>query len=318
MHDVIAVTPCDGNSFLIDVVSGLSCLQKTLPSRWQYDQRGSDLFEEITRLEDYYPTPAETAILRDRSGEIANFAGDAPILIEYGAGAGMKTELVLGALTAPRGYVPIDVAAEYLAQTAWRIRGNFRSLWVHPVERDFVTAFDMPMDMPAGRRIGFFPGSTIGNLDAVAAAAFLAQVRRHVGHDGGAIVGVDLRKDVATMLRAYNDRDGVTAQFILNLLSRINRELGGDFRLDRFDHAARWNEEEKAVEMHLVSLADQQVSVGGIEFRFAHGETIHTESSRKYDLEGFGSLALDAGWRVSEAWTGRDGLFCVFALCPSA
>jgi dimethylhistidine N-methyltransferase len=314
-HDVLAATPLHDASFLA-VVSGLSCLQKTLPCRWLYDERGSDLFEEITRLKEYYPTRAETAILRDHAQELADFAGDAPVLIEYGAGAGVKTELVLSALTAPRGYVPVEIAEECLAQTAQRIERRFPALRVLPVERDFLGTFEMPTGMPMGRRIGFFPGSTIGNMDAGQAHAFRTQMRRHVVYDGAAIVGVDLRKDVGTLVRAYDDRKGVTAQFNLNLLARINRELGGDFRLDRFGHAARWNESEKAVEMHLVSLADQWVSVGGFEFPFARGETVHTESSRKYDRESFESLALAAGWRVREAWTDRDGLFCVFAVSP--
>jgi dimethylhistidine N-methyltransferase len=317
MHDLAAtLLYSDHNHFRSDVVEGLSRLQKTIPCRWLYDERGSDLFEEITRLEDYYPTRAETAILRACQPELRQFIGPGPILIEYGAGAGVKTELVLGALAEPQGYVPIDIAHEYLLQTAHRMERRFRSLWVQPVERDFMSAFEMPTGMPAGRRVGFFPGSTIGNLNPAEAEAFLSQMLRHVGPDGAAIVGVDLVKQVETLLRAYDDSEGVTARFNLNLLTRINNELGGDFRLDRFQHVARWNDTERAVEMHLLSLTDQWASIGQRRFHFREGETIHTESSRKYDREGFGTLAERTGWRVSQAWEDEKRMFCVFALSP--
>lgn len=319
MHDLTAtLSYSEQNLFRSDVVEGLSGPQKTLPCRWLYDERGSDLFEEITRLEDYYPTRAETAILRERQPDLRRFAGAGPVLIEYGAGAGVKTELVLDALAEPRGYVPIDVAHEYLIQTSHRIERRFRSLWVRPIERDFMSAFEMPADMPAGRRVGFFPGSTIGNLEAAEAEMFLSQMLRHVGPDGAAIVGVDLVKKVETLLRAYDDSKGVTAQFNLNLLARINRELGGDFRLDRFRHTAKWNDMDRAVEMHLLSLTNQWVSIGERRFHFREGETIHTESSRKYDREGFAVLAKRAGWHVSQAWTDSKQMFCVFALSPLA
>ncbi|MFC7397272.1 L-histidine N(alpha)-methyltransferase [Chelatococcus sp. GCM10030263] len=318
--DVLTATlsHSDNSLFRSDVVEGLSRLQKTIPCRWLYDERGSDLFEEITRLEDYYPTRSETAILRACQPELRQFAGPGSMLIEYGAGAGVKTELVLKALAEPRGYVPIDVAREYLLQTARRMESRFPSLWVRPIERDFMSAFEMPTGMPVGRRVGFFPGSTIGNLDILEAEAFLSQMLRHVGLDGAAIVGVDLVKPVERLLRAYDDSEGVTAQFNLNLLARINGELGGDFHLDRFRHVARWNDAERAVEMHLLSLTHQWVSIGRRRFQFREGETIHTESSRKYDHESFGALAERAGWCVSQAWEDDGRLFCVFALSPRA
>jgi dimethylhistidine N-methyltransferase len=314
MHDVSAVLWQEGNVFLADVIGGLSAVQKTLPCRWLYDKLGSDLFEAITRVEEYYPTRAETEILRIHAPEIAAFAGDGPVLVEYGAGAGVKTSLVLTALNSPCGYVPVDIAGEYLAQTVETIARRFPALWVRPVASDFLSVFDMPAGVPAGQRIAFFPGSTIGNLDRREATAFLTQMRRHVGVRGGAIVGVDLLKDVSTLVRAYDDAAGVTAQFNLNLLARINRELGGDFRLECFRHEARWNGVDRAVEMHLVSVREQWVSVGEVRFHFEHGETIHTESSRKYDLDGFKSLAADAGWDVLEAWLDAKGQFCVFAM----
>jgi dimethylhistidine N-methyltransferase len=319
MHDLTAtLSQSDHNLFHSDVVEGLSRFQKTIPCRWLYDERGSDLFQDITRLQDYYPTRTETAILRARQLELRQFAGPGPILIEYGAGAGVKTELVLDALAAPQGYVPVDVAHEYLLQTAHRMERRFRSLWVRPVERDFLSVFEMPTGMPAGRRVGFFPGSTIGNLGTAEAKAFLSQMLRHVGADGAAIVGVDLMKQVETLLRAYDDSEGVTAQFNLNLLARINRELGGDFHLDRFRHVARWNDAERAVEMHLLSLTEQWASIGRRRFHFREGETIHTESSRKYDRDAFKVLAERAGWRVAQAWEDDKRLFCVFALSAQA
>jgi dimethylhistidine N-methyltransferase len=308
----------DNNHFLFEVVEGLSRLQKTIPCRWLYDERGSDLFEEITRVKDYYPTRSEAAILRSRQPELRLFAGPGPILIEYGAGAGVKTKLVLEAVAEPRGYVPIDVAREYLRQTAHQMESHFPSLWVRPIECDFMSAFEMPGDMPEGRRVGFFPGSTIGNLSGVEAEAFLSQMLRHVRPEGSAIVGVDLVKPAETLLRAYDDSEGITAQFNLNLLARINRELGGNFHLDRFRHVARWNDAERAVEMHLLSLTDQWISIGKHRFHVRKGETIHTESSRKYDHESFGALAHRAGWCVSQAWEDDKRLFCVFALSPRA
>jgi dimethylhistidine N-methyltransferase len=284
MHDLAAMpSHSDRKLFRSDVIEGLSRLQKTIPCRWLYDERGSDLFEEITRLEDYYPTRAETAILRTRKPELRKFAGAGAILIEYGAGAGVKTEFVLDALAEPQGYVPVDIAQEHLLQTAHRMECRFRSLWVRPVERDFLSPFEMPAGIPTGRRVGFFPGSTIGNLDAAEAEAFLSQMLRHVGPDGTAIVGVDLVKRVEALLRAYDDCEGATARFNLNLLARINRELAGDFHLDRFRHVASWNEAKKAIEMHLLSLTDQWAAIGQRRFHFRKGETIHTESSRKCD-----------------------------------
>ncbi|WP_235911873.1 L-histidine N(alpha)-methyltransferase [Mesorhizobium xinjiangense] len=317
MHDLTATTQERDGPFFSDVVGGLSRVQKTLPCRWLYDERGSDLFEAITRLPEYYPTRAETEILADRASEIAEFAGEDAVVVEYGAGAGVKTELVLDSLCAPQGYVPIDIAEEYLLQTAERMASRFPGLWVRPVACDFVQAFDMPPGIPPGRRIGFFPGSTIGNLDRADAETFLRQMWRHVESGGGAIVGVDLLKDVDVLLRAYDDHEGVTAAFNLNILSRINRELGADFRPERFRHEARWNEADKAVEMHLVSLAEQSVAIGERAFHFRHGETIHTESSRKYDRTGFASVAAVAGWDLAHVWDDSEGRFCVFALVAS-
>ncbi|NLS07417.1 L-histidine N(alpha)-methyltransferase [Rhizobium sp. P32RR-XVIII] len=314
MHHVNKSIELVENEFARDVVAGLSADVKTLPSRWLYDERGSALFEEITKLEEYYVTRAETSILRERQADIADFIGSGATLIEYGAGAGIKTELVLAGLRDPRGYVPIDIADAFLAETSKRIASRFPSLCVRPIERNFLDVFEVPFDGSDGRRTGFFPGSTMGNLNTIEAQALLMQMGRHLGDGGRAIIGVDLQKNVDTLLRAYDDRAGVTAAFNLNLLERINTELGGDFRLEQFKHVSRWNEIEKAVEMHLVSLCDQRVTLCAQTFLFRTSETIHTESSRKYTAESFERLARAGGWKVAEAWQDADALFGLFGL----
>jgi dimethylhistidine N-methyltransferase len=298
-------------AFRSDVVTGLSRPRKTLPSCWLYDARGCELFNAITRLDDYYLTRAETEILSRHAGDIAAFCGAKAALLEYGAGAALKTEILIGALEAPRLYVPIDIAGDELARAARRVRTRFPSLAVSPVVADFTGAFDLPA-LPRGPQIAFFPGSTIGNLDRREAVAFLARMLDQIEGRGRAIIGVDLKKDLKTLLNAYDDREGVTAAFNLNMLERINRELDGRFPLDRFVHEARWNDAESAVEMHLVSLDARRVAAAGRTFAFAAGESIHTESSRKYDLDSFGRLAQAAGWRMARCW--RDHRFAVLGL----
>jgi L-histidine N-alpha-methyltransferase len=301
-------------AFRADVAFGLSQSRKRLPSRWLYDNRGCEIFEEITRLDEYYPTRTETAILRDNAREIAEFCGCKAVLLEYGAGAGIKTEILIEALDEPRLYVPIDIAGEFLDETVVRMRQRFPDLQTLPVVADFTGDFEIPRGVPGGRRSAFFPGSTMGNLDAHETKRFLRQVRRHVGSRGTAIIGVDLKKDLGALLPAYDDRGGVTAAFNLNLLTRINRELEGDFLPECFAHEARWSEAESAVEMHLVSLREQVVTVGGQRFAFQDGETIHTESSRKYDVRSFMEVVEDGRWSVSAIWSDPDRRFAVFGL----
>jgi dimethylhistidine N-methyltransferase len=300
-------------AFRSAVVAGLSQTPKTLAPCWLYDEPGSQLFERITRLADYYPTRAETEILRRHGAEIAGFCGPDVLLIEYGAGAGIKTEILIDALDHPQLYVPIDIAGEFLAETARRVDSRFPGLAVRPIIADFNHDFAFPALAP-GHRVAFFPGSTIGNLSRPETIAFLRRMRRHAGSDGKALIGVDLKKDVGKLIAAYDDREGVTAAFNLNLLARINRELDGDFPLDRFAHEARWNPEESAMEMHLLSLDARCVMAAGAPFSFLSGETIHTESSRKYDLEAFAALATSTGWRVAEVWLDRNRQFAVFGL----
>jgi len=302
-------------AFRADVAAGLTASVKTLPSRWLYDDRGSELFEEITQLPEYYPTRTETGILRENAAEIAAFCGARAVIVEYGAGAGVKTEILLGALESPALYVPVDIAGDFLVDAANRIESRFPYIEIRPVVADFTSDFDLPSDLPKlPPRVAFFPGSTIGNLAKPDAIDFLKRARAHVGPTGRMVLGVDLRKDVSILVPAYDDAAGVTAAFNLNLLARINRELGGDFDLEGFRHEARWNEQTSAIEMHLVSQKNQIVRVDGHEIRFRQRETIHTEDSRKYEIAEFEALSQKAGWRLAHAWTDPRGMFAVLGL----
>ncbi len=302
------------DSFRSDVLVGLAQSQKRLPSRWLYDDHGSQLFEEITGLPEYYPTRTETGILRAFAGEIATFCGENLTVLEYGAGAALKTELLIEALHDPRFYVPIDIAEEFLQRTAARFRRRFPSLTTSPITADFTTHFSLPDWIPAAPRLAFFPGSTIGNLDTEEVAAFLRRIRNHVGAEGRALIGVDLCKTLPILIPAYDDSAGVTARFNLNLLTRINRELAGNFILELFEHNVRWNETEAAVEMHLLSILEQTVSVSGRTYELSAGESIHTESSRKYSVADFTSLVGDHGWRIDRVWSDENRLFGIFGM----
>ena len=275
------------------------------------------MFEEITRLDEYYPTRTETAILRQNTEDISTFAGREIALLEYRAGSGIKTEILLRALDVG-AYVPVDIARDFLQQTHCRIAARFPHIGVTPIEADFTSAFDIRDEVGGARRVAFFPGSTIGNLDRRSTLSFLHHMHRHVGADGAAIVGVDLVKGLDVLLPAYDDKTGVTANFNLNLLARVNRELQGTFALEQFAHEARWNRAEQAVEMHIVSLRSQFVKVGSHSFAFREGESIHTESSRKFDLSGFSGLVEAANWQVAKIWSDEAKSFAVFGLTPAA
>jgi dimethylhistidine N-methyltransferase len=305
---------CFSERFHTEVIEGLGGPSKTLPSRWLYDDRGSELFEQITQLPEYYPSRTETRILREQAQEIAAFCGAHRTLIEYGAGAGIKTEILIRALQNPRLYVPVDIAADFLDQTTARFRRLFPELAIRPVAADFSAYFALPEWIPLPNRVAFFPGSTIGNLNPHDAAAFLQRMRGQVGRGGKALIGADLCKPLEVLLPAYDDAAGVTGCFNLNLLTRINRELSADFVLQNFAHVASWNEREVAVEMHLVSQCAQTVRIGAHEFEFAAGESIHTESSRKYDIADFTRLANRNGWQVERVWTDEAKQFAVFGL----
>jgi len=300
--------------FRSDVLEGLGRARKSLPSRWLYDDLGSELFEEITRLPEYYPTRTETQILREQAEDIGAFCGANRTVLEYGAGAGIKTEILIRALHNPRLYVPVDIAGEFLDQTTARFRASFPDLATRPVTADFSRDFALPEWIPQPNRVAFFPGSTLGNLDTRDAAAFLQRMRGQVGASGKALIGVDLCKPLEVLLPAYDDAAGVTARFNLNLLTRINRELEGDFAPGTFAHEVMWNEAEAAVEMHLVSLMPQTVTIAGRTFEFAAAESIHTESSRKYDIAGFTRFVNANGWQVERVWTDADRRFAIFGL----
>ena len=306
-------TPVDLD-FARSVIDGLSANRKTLACRFFYDARGSELFEEITRLNAYYPTRTEIGILAARAGEIAARTKPGSVMIEYGSGSSRKTELLLEKMSSLAAYVPIDVSASALQDAVERLRHRFPALEVAPIEGDFRAELKLPTHLANAPRIGFFPGSTIGNFETSEACSLLTAMATSLGSGASLIIGVDLEKDVARLQRAYDDEEGVTAAFNKNLLSRINRELGGDFDLAAFRHAAIWNQQDHRIEMHLVSETTQIVHVLGHRFGFAAGETIHTENSHKYTVARFQALATQAGWRPSEVWLDDERLFSLHEL----
>ena len=296
------------------VLAGLARPPRSIPCRFFYDATGSALFEAITGLDEYYPTRVETELLVAHGAEIARLAGGGRVLVEFGSGSSRKTSLLIQALGWVRAYVPIDIAAESLGEAAEWLTQQHADLLIAPLIADFTRADTLPVVARRGPRLGFFSGSTIGNLTHVEAAAFLANAARLLGPDSIFLLGVDLRKSPAILLPAYNDAQGITAAFNLNLLARINRELGGDFDLARFAHEAVYVEGAGRIEMRLVSLTDQTVAVGARDFAFAAGERIHTENSHKYSVAQFQTLAASAGWVPVKAWTDTDQLFSLHLL----
>ncbi len=300
------------------VIAGFRGTPKSVSSRFLYDTRGSDLFEQITELEDYYPTKAEISLLDRYSGEIAELAGAGVRLVEYGSGSSRKTDRLIEALPSIASYVPIDISDSALSQAAARLIARFPDLAVYPLHGDFNQRIDLSAVPDGKTTLGFFPGSTIGNLTRAAARDFLENARPLLGRKSAFLVGVDLKKDLNVLLRAYNDREGVTAAFNMNLLVRINRELDGAFDLEKFVHEAVWNEDEGRIEMHIRSLQVQSVQVLNQRFDFAEGETIHTENSYKYSLEEFQALSRAAGWEPLRSWTDENGLFSLHYLGPAS
>ena len=299
-------------SFLSDVLKGLSLPQKELPSKWLYDARGSHLFERICELEEYYPTRTELGIMEAHVGGMAGLLGRRCALIEYGSGSGLKTRLLLQHLADPAAYVPIDISQPALSDATARLARAFPGLRILPVCDDFTAPLELPLHgLSERRRAVYFPGSTIGNFHKPEVVGFLREVARQCGPGGGLLIGVDLLKERRVLERAYDDARGVTAAFDLNLLARANRELGADFRLDRFRHEARFDERHGRVEMHLVSTARQVAIVAGQRFRFEKGESIWTESSYKYGTREFAALAALAGWRCERVWTDERAWFSV-------
>ena len=297
--------------FLLEVLAGFSTPQKTLPCKFLYDERGSDLFEQICDLEEYYPTRTEIGILREHMSTIAEALGPRCLVVEYGSGSGRKTQILLEHLIDPVGYVPIDISRDALEASAAMLRARFPTLEVLPVCADYHRDFEIPeASRVAERRCVFFPGSTIGNFDPDAAVDFLRRMREVAGEQGVVLIGVDLKKERAVLEAAYDDREGVTAEFNLNLLRRLREELGLEIP-DAFQHRALYNESEGRVEMHLVCDRDFELRAGGRRFAFRAGETIHTENSYKFDLDGFAELARKADLSVREVWTDPAARFSV-------
>jgi len=297
--------------FAADAIKGLSAKPKYMSAKHFYDAEGSRLFDAITRLPEYYPTRSEIEVLRDKAGEIADLLPEGAALVEFGSGSTAKIRTLLAAAPKLAAYVPVDISAQYLEAEAARLRRDFPKLAVLPVAADFTKPFELPAKVRALPRAGFFPGSTIGNFEPLAAVAFLRNAARILGRGAVLVIGVDLVKDARTLNAAYNDAAGVTAAFNLNLLARMNRELGGTFDLSAFAHRAFYNRERQRIEMHLVSRKRQKVSVNGAAFEFERGEAIHTENSYKYTPEGFASLARQAGWLERALWTDAAGYFSV-------
>ncbi len=297
------------SDFEADIVAGLARPRKQVPPKHFYDAEGSRLFEAITELTEYYPTRTEIALLRDAASQIATHIPDGAALVEFGSGASTKTRILLDAAPQLAVYAPIDISASALEGAAKAIRADYPKLAVAPLRDDFTNALRLPQETEGRPVVGFFPGSTIGNFTKDEARAFLVGARRLLGEGAAFLVGIDLVKDTATLVAAYDDALGVTAAFNKNLLSRINRELGGDFNLDAFAHRAVWNDVDSRIEMHLMSLRDQTVHVAGRAFRFAAGETLHTENSHKFTLEGFAGLAASAGWQVEQQWASAAPAF---------
>ena len=313
MSDALAMD-AELEGFARDVAEGLAQAQKSLPCRYFYDARGSELFEDITALEEYYPTRTEAAILRDHAAEIAVGTPPGACLIEFGSGSSAKTEILLDALPQLAAYVAIDVSDSALNEARERLAQRYQGLRVECVVADFGADFTMPRDLLDAPRLGFFPGSTIGNFEPAQAQTLLAHFARTLGRRSRLVIGVDLEKDPAILLPAYDDAAGVTAAFNLNLLARINRELSADFDLGAFAHESRWNGQEGRVEMHLVSLRDQSVRVCGRGFDFARGESIHTENSHKWKIDRFSAMARRADWTTGAVWRDSAALFSVHEL----
>jgi len=298
--------------FRADVLQGLQNRVKTLPPKYFYDDRGAQLFEDICELPEYYPTRTEMSILREHGADMATRLGSGCMLVEFGSGASVKVRILLDHLDTPAAYVPIDVAKLQLVETASDLARRYPELDILPVCADYMGTLELPTPKrKAVRTAGFFPGSTIGNLEPPEADSFLRRVASLCGSGGGLLVGVDLQKDRQVLEPAYNDAQGVTAAFNLNILERINRDLGADFDLASFRHRAIYNEALGRIEMRLISLHEQLVHVGEAGIEFAQGETITTEYSYKYSLEGFRTTANRAGFDVERVWTDPGDLFSV-------
>ena len=296
--------------FADNLLAGLSKTPKEIACKYFYDETGSRLFDRICELPEYYQTRTETLLLTRHAREIAALMGDGVEIVEFGAGSLRKVRILLNALTAPRAYTPLDISGDYLAGVVRSLAADYPALALRPVVGDFSAALDIPALPDNPRRAGFFPGSTIGNFRPDAALALLRRMRAGL-NGGGLLIGVDLVKDPVRLHAAYNDAAGITAAFNKNLLARANRELGADFDLGAFAHYAPYNASAQRIEMYLVSLRRQLVTLAGRVFEFAQGEPVHTEDSHKYTIESFREMAAHASFNPRAVWTDEERLFSI-------
>jgi dimethylhistidine N-methyltransferase len=294
--------------FRSDVLSGLAASIPAVPARWLYDRRGSELFDEITRLPSYYPTRTETAIFHSIMPEVAALVPKGAVVVEFGAGSQTKTPILLEAIS-PSAYVPIDISGDYLEQSAAELQQRFPRIEVIPVVADFARGITLPGGIGHLPKLGFFPGSTIGNFVPWSATDLLRRFRALLGPGSQLLIGMDRVKPIDRLIAAYDDPEGVTAQFTLNLLTRINRELDGDIPVDAFRHEARWNDILSRIEIHLVATRDVSFAVSGRRFAFAAGSSLHVENSHKYGQRGGRVLLLGGGWTPVAEWTDAEGDF---------
>jgi len=302
------------SEFEADVIAGLSRDPKSIPPKYFYDREGSRLFEEITRLPEYYLTRTETGILNAHVSELNAIIPQGTALVEFGSGACIKIQILLDNVPGIAAYLPVDISGDFLKGEAERISAAYPRLSVHPVTADFTKPFELPAEFATTPKTGFFPGSTIGNFEPHDAVAFMRHAAKTIGHGGVLVMGVDLVKDPSVLNAAYNDAAGLTDKFNLNLLRRVNRELEGNFDLQAFEHHAVYNRERRRIEMHLASKKRQKVTVAGRMFTFRAGESIHTENSYKYTQGSFAALARGCGWAPEIAWTDPAELFAVNVL----
>jgi L-histidine Nalpha-methyltransferase len=295
-------------AFRADVLEGLAQVPKAVPSRWFYDDEGSRLFEAITGLPEYYPTRAETEILQSRCDDFRRLIDSGRAVVEFGSGSSVKTPLLLECI-APAAYVPLDISGDFLRASAAELAGKFPALPIHPVEADFMKPVRLPAEVDGLPKLGFFPGSTIGNMVARTGVDLLRSMRATLGPDSMLLIGMDLIKDAAVLEAAYDDAQGVTAAFNLNLARRINRELGGTIPVDKLRHVARWNDTYARIEMHLEATEAIEFEVSGHRFTLARGETIHTENSHKFDRRSQYTLLLAGGWTPVERWVDSEQRF---------
>ena len=315
-HKSNSVSTVDSD-FLSDVLHGLAATEKFLPCKYLYDERGSQLFDRICELEEYYPTRTETQITLDNSQSIADCIGPQAILVEYGSGSSTKTRDLLDHLDQLVAYLPVDISADHLLGTADKLQSEYPDLDVRPIVADFTSGFDLPEDLPDERVCVYFPGSTIGNFEPDAAISILHFIADHCGPEGGLLIGFDLHKETDILELAYDDPHGVTAEFSLNILERVNGELDADFDVSEFRHVSFYNQQQGRIEIYIESQCEQKVTVAGEQFNFAEGERIHVEYSHKYTIEGFAAMARKAGLKQQHVWTDDQEYFALMYLIPS-